>query len=245
MKAGFDATGEVLIVTGGACGIGAAAAAAYAAAGGTSYVFDVQAPTAPAAGVHHRIVDVSDRDAVRAATDEVLSTHGRIDGLIAGAAVQPRVPVLDTAPETWRHTLGVNLDGVVWACQAVLPAMVAAGRGSIVMFSSGLAEFGHAEASAYAASKGALVPFAKSLAAEVVAHRVRVNVVFPGVIDTPQFQAANPTGPQRDHWARTTGIGVPDDVVGPLLFLLSDSATMTGSVLTRARALSQAPEEVR
>lgn len=152
-------------------------------------------------------------------------------------------------PGSWRHTLAVNLAGVVWACQSVLPAMMEARRGSIIMFSSGLANIGHGEAAAYAASKGAMVPFAKSLAAEVAPHLVRVNngsmpgglknalVVFPGVIDTPQFRAANPEGGQREHWEKTTGIGTPEDVAGPLLFLLSDAATMTGSVLTRDRAL--------
>src|SRR5690606_21936832 len=108
-----------------------------------------------------------------------------------------------------------------------------------VVFSSGLANAGHARAAAYAASKGALIPFAKSLAAEVADYGVRVNTIFPGVIDTPQFRAANPPGGQREHWEATTGIGKPEDVVGPLLFLLSDAATMTGPVLTRERAFSQ------
>ncbi|MGV0645782.1 SDR family oxidoreductase [Mycolicibacterium sp. XJ2546] len=232
MKTSFDATGETLIVTGGASGIGAAAALAFARAGGKAVVFDLQEPE-DVAGVDYHYVDVADRAAVRSATKEVLAQHGRIDGLIAGAAVQPRMPVVDTPEDVWRQTVAVNLDGVVWSCQAVLPTMLAAGRGSIVMFSSGFAKFGHAQASAYAATKGALVPYAKSLAAEVVERRVRVNVVFPGVIDTAQFRAANPVGPEHDHWKRTTGIGEPEDVVGPLLFLLSDAATMTGSVLTR------------
>jgi 3-oxoacyl-[acyl-carrier protein] reductase len=131
--------------------------------------------------------------------------------------------------------MAVNLDGVVWSCQAVLPHMISQRSGAILVFASGLAHMGRAEASAYAASKGALIPFAKSLAAEVAEHRVRVNTVFPGVIDTPQFRAANPSGGEREHWARTTGIGTPDDVVGPLMFLLSDAATMTGSTLTRDR----------
>jgi NAD(P)-dependent dehydrogenase (short-subunit alcohol dehydrogenase family) len=142
-------------------------------------------------------------------------------------------------PHTWRRTLAVNLDGVVWCSQAVLPGMIARRSGSIVVFSSGLAHAGHAQAAAYAASKGALVPYAKSLAAEVADYGVRVNTVFPGVIDTPQFRAANPAGGKREHWAATMGIGTPEDVVGPLLFLLSDGATMTGSVLTRERAVAR------
>lgn len=239
MRTSFDAVGEVLIVTGGSRGIGAAASRAFTAAGGTAVVFDLVEPEQLVPGLQYHQVDVSDRAAVHAATERVVVEHGRIDGLIAGAAVQPRVDVLGTREEVWRKTIAVNLDGVVWVCQAVLPTMLAARRGSIVVFSSGIANFGHGQAAAYGASKGALVPYAKSLAAEVADHRVRVNVVFPGVIDTPQFQEANPAGAQREHWRKTTGIGEPDDVVGPLLFLLSDAATMTGSVLTRDRAFAK------
>lgn len=245
MRAQFDATGEVLVVTGGANGIGAALARGYAAAGGTAVVLDV----APAeqldgvAGIEQARVDVSDRDAVLAAVAGAIARHGRIDALVAGAAVQPRSDVATMDPLEWRRTLAVNLDGVVWACQAVLPHMTAARRGAILVFASGLAHMGRAQASAYAASKGALIAFAKSLAAEVAADRVRVNTVFPGVIDTPQFQAANPSGGEREHWARTTGIGTPEDVVGPLLFLLSDAATMTGSTLTRDRAFGAQEED--
>lgn len=237
MKAFFDASGEVLVVTGGAHGIGAALARGYAGAGGTSVVLDI-APSTELAGVdrvEQYAVDVSDRDAVLAAVGQVLDRHGRVDALVAGAAVQPRTTVADTDPDQWRQTMAVNLDGVVWSCQAVLPHMISQRSGAILVFASGLAHLGRAEAAAYAASKGALIPFAKSLAAEVAEHRVRVNTVFPGVIDTPQFRAANPSGGEREHWARTTGIGTPDDVVGPLMFLLSDAATMTGSTLTRDR----------
>lgn len=238
MRAHFDATGEVLVVTGGASGIGAAAARAYAAAGGTAVVWDVATAGLATHGIEHQIVDVADRDAVLGAAASVLEHHGRIDGLIAGAAVQPRVAVAEMDPAVWRHTLAVNLDGVVWATQAVLPAMRRARTGSIVVFSSGLAHMGRGEASAYAASKGALVAFAKSLAAEVAEDRIRVNAIFPGVIDTPQFRSANP-GEERGHWRATTGVGEPEDVTGPLLFLLSHDATMTGSTLSRDRAYAR------
>lgn len=245
MRAAFDATGEVLIVTGGANGIGAALARGYARAGGTAVVFDVaEAPDLAAEPrVEQQLLDVSDRDAVLAAVAAVHARHGRVDALVAGAAVQPRSDVATMDPQEWSRTLAVNLDGVVWACQAVLPQMTAARRGAILVFASGLAHMGRAQASAYAASKGALIAFAKSLAAEVAESRVRVNTVFPGVIDTPQFQAANPSGGEREHWQKTTGIGTPEDVVGPLLFLLSDAATMTGSTLTRDRAFPAEQEE--
>ena len=236
MKLSFDATGEVVVITGGAQGIGAALAAAVNAAGGTAVVFDVVKPADPV--VEYVEVDVTDRSSVAAAVAGVVERHERIDGLVAGAAVQPRSPVLELDAVEWSRTLQVNLDGVVWACQAVVPHMVARRSGSVVVFTSGMASTGYPEASAYAASKAALVAFAKSLAAEVAGHRVRVNVVAPGVIDTEQFRAAN-TGPDREHWRDTIGIGDPEDVVGPLLFLLSDAAAMTGSVLTRERAFAK------
>ena len=235
MKARFDATGEVVVITGGAQGIGAALAAAVNAAGGTAVVFDV---TVPPSGVEYVKVDVADQSAIKAAVAGVLERYGRIDGLVAGAAVQPRSPVLDMDAASWSRTLQVNLDGVVWACQAVVPHMVARRSGSVIVFTSGMASTGYAGAAAYAASKAALVAFAKTLAVEVAGDRVRVNVVAPGVIDTEQFRSAN-AGADREHWQDTIGIGDPEDVVGPLLFLLSDAAAMTGSVLTRERAFAK------
>ncbi|HZX04694.1 SDR family oxidoreductase [Kribbella sp.] len=235
MRATFDATGEVVLITGGAQGIGAALAAAVNAAGGTAVVLDV---TAPPEGIAYVPVDVADRAKVFEAVSQVHAQYGRIDGLVAGAAVQPRSSVLELDPAEWTRTLQVNLDGVVWACQAVVPHMVARRAGSVVVFTSGMASSGYPGAAAYAASKAALVAFAKTLAAEVAADRVRVNVVAPGVIDTEQFRGAN-AGADREHWQDTIGIGDPDDVVGPLLFLLSDAAAMTGSALTRERAFAK------
>jgi NAD(P)-dependent dehydrogenase (short-subunit alcohol dehydrogenase family) len=236
LKVSFDATGEVVLITGGAQGIGAALARAVTASGGTAVVFDVMKPLDPA--VEYVEVDVADRSAVESAVASVLSRFGRIDGLVAGAAVQPRSPVVEMDPAEWSRTLQVNLDGVVWACQTVVPHMVSRRSGSVVVFTSGMAMTGYPGAAAYASSKAALIAFAKSLAAEVAEHRVRVNVVAPGVLDTEQFRSAN-VGADRAFWQDTIGVGDPEDVVGPLLFLLSDAAAMTGSVLTRERAFAR------
>lgn len=239
MKASFDATGSIVVITGGANGIGRATALAIAERGGTSIIFDVvDAPDLDALDrVHVLRVDASDPVAVEHAVADVISRFGHIDGLVAGAAVQPRTPVVDTSVEEWRRVVSINLDGVVWVSQAVARHMRTRKSGSIIMFTSGMALTGYPGAAAYVSTKAALIGFSKSLAAELADDHVRVNLVSPGVIDTPQFRAAN-VGTDLGHWKNTTGVGEPSDVVLPLLFLLSDAATMTGSQLTRERAFS-------
>lgn len=237
MKATFQADGDVIVITGGASGIGRALARAAAVVGAHVVVCDVnQAAMDSLVAEEPRIVvrrlDVGDRDAVITAFAEIEMQFGRIDGLVCGAAIQPRVRVDQMDPAEWQRVLGINLNGVVWCYQAAIRGMIKRRRGSIVAFSSGLAHQGWAEASAYAATKGALIAFAKSAAKEVAQHRVRFNLIAPGVIDTPQYRAAN-AGPDDASWRNSIGVGAPEDVVGPLLFLLSDAATMTASLLSR------------
>jgi 3-oxoacyl-[acyl-carrier protein] reductase len=179
-----------------------------------------------------RRLDVGDRDAVAATLGDIERAFGRIDGLVCGAAIQPRTPVHDMSADEWRRVLGINLDGVVWCYQAVIKGMIARRRGSIVAFTSGLAHQGWSQAAAYAASKAALIAFVKSAAKEVAQHRVKFNLIAPGVIDTQQYRAAN-AGADHERWRGSTGVGAPEDAVGPLLFLLSEAATMTASVLSR------------
>jgi 3-oxoacyl-[acyl-carrier protein] reductase len=135
-------------------------------------------------------------------------------------------------PAEWSRVLRVNLDGVVWCYQAAIDGMIARRAGSIIAFTSGLAHQGWPAASAYAASKAALIAFVKSAAKEVAEHRVRFNLIAPGVIDTPQYRQAN-AGADDARWRGSVGVGQPDDVVGPLLFLLSEQATMTASIISR------------
>ena len=235
MKTHHDATGQVLIVTGGTSGIGLALAEAYLRAGGIVHVFGTRANPEVTDGITSHQVDVANRAEVFDAVAKIVEAEGRIDALVAAAAIQPRTTILGMDPSEWQRTIDVNLNGVMWAVQAVLPTMINAKRGAIVAFSSGLANVGHPGASAYAATKGALIPWIKSLAAEIAEHHVKANIIYPGVIDTPQFRKANPAGDELEHWKNTLGVGEPEDVVGPLMYLLSDLSTMTGSVLTRER----------
>lgn len=238
VRAAFDARGSVTVITGGSSGIGWAAAEALAAAGGKVHILDLATPPHDLPDrVRFHEVDVTDRDALLALAQDI---PDEVDGLICSAVIQPRTPVLEMPPDEWLRVIDVNLNAVVWCAQAFVPGMVKRRSGSVVIFTSGLAVSGYPAASAYASTKGALQAFARSLAKEIAPSRVRVNLLSPGVIDTPQFRAANPGG-DLGHWQGTTGVGVPEDVVGSLLFLLSDAANLTGSLLTREQAFSREP----
>jgi 2-hydroxycyclohexanecarboxyl-CoA dehydrogenase len=237
MKAHFEADGDVIVVTGGGNGIGRALALAAAKAGARVVICDVDDAAMAEVRDHNASIitmrlDVGDRDAVFKAFGAIEREHGRIDGVVCAAAVQPRALVHEMTPEEWHRVVRINLDGVVWCYQAAIGGMIERRRGSIVAFSSGLAHQGWPQASAYAATKGALIAFVKSAAKEVAQHRVKFNLIAPGVIDTPQYRAAN-AGADHERWRASTGVGSPEDVVGPLLFLLSDAATMTASVVSR------------
>jgi len=242
MRVRFDFEGSVLAITGGANGIGRALAVSAAEAGARVVILDLDqgamdATARPNPRIAAMHLDVGDRDAVISTFGRIQREYGRIDGLVCGAAIQPRTAVHEMDPAEWRKVIAVNLDGVVWCYQAVIGGMIARRSGSIVAFTSGLAGQGWPLASAYAASKGGLIAFVKSAAKEVAQHRVRFNLIAPGVIDTPQYRAAN-AGEDNERWRASTGIGDPEDVVGPLMFLLSDAATMTASTLSRDTAYS-------
>src|ERR1700742_131870 len=122
MKARFEADGDVIVITGGANGIGRAAAVAAATAGAKVVICDVDAAAMATAKAEHgsiniENVDVGNREAVIATFARIERDYGRIDGLICAAAIQPRRLVHETSPDEWRRVMAVNLDGVVWGYQ--------------------------------------------------------------------------------------------------------------------------------
>lgn len=238
----FDFSGKVLAITGGASGIGAATARAAAAAGARVVILDINdrlgtEVAAEHANISYLPVDVADHDATTAAIAQIAQTEGRLDGLVCCAIVQPLIPVVDMTPEELRRVLAINVEGVFWACKAAAPVMMKQQSGSIILFVSGTAEMGKPNSSPYTASKGAVAGFAHTFAKEVQPYGVRVNMLRPGIIDTPQFRGSNPD-------ADYSKLDKPEDVVGPVMFLLSDFATMTNSLVTREGSLPRAPREV-
>jgi NAD(P)-dependent dehydrogenase (short-subunit alcohol dehydrogenase family) len=230
-RVSYDFSGAVVLITGGASGIGAATARACAAAGAKVVVFDVQ--ECHEKKIDFKQVDVADPGAVRQAIQEVEKTYRKIDAAVLSAAIQKRSPVESTSDEAWRRHMAVNLDGVFYCMRELAPIMKRQRRGAMLAFTSGLVNMGWAGASAYAASKGALIGLVKCAALEMREHGVRVNVLSPGVTSTPIFmQAASPD--EVAMYDKSIGVSGPEAVVPTVLYLISEaSANMTGAVIER------------
>lgn len=184
--------------------------------------------------LHFDALDVRDRVALKASVAGAEARGHAIEGLVACAGIITRTPFLELDEETFDRHLDINLKGAFLACQAVLSPMRRQGRGSIVLFSSTIARSGSIKGGHYAASKGGVLGLARSLALETAREGVRVNVVSPGVTDTPM-----PRGHASDEevYAKAAKvplgrIGQPEDMAQAVLFLLSDdSSYVTGQDL--------------
>ena len=220
--------GHVAIVSGGARGIGAAAAVALAEAGASVAVFDVSAAgetvaAAAARGAASRAwqLDLSDEQAVNAAVAEIVSALGPLSLIVAAAGVMPSGAV-DSGLSQWRQVLSVNLDGTRHLVAACYPGMAQRGDGRIVLVTSVAARQGGLLAGAeYSTSKGALLSYGRHIARNGAAHGVRCNIVAPGVIETSMNAHLPKPDPQTLPARR---LGTPEDVAGPVVFLCSDRA---------------------
>ncbi len=233
----YDFSDSVVLVTGGASGMGAATAHACARLGAQVVALDVDAAgierIGATPGIDARLVDVSDSAAVTACIDDILGRYGKIDGAVLGAAIQQRTPIAELGDAEWRRHLAVNLDGVFHCIRAIGPAMCKARSGSILTFTSGLVNMGWNGAAAYAASKGALVGLTKCAAVEFKPFGVRANLISPGLVTTPVWLNVAGEG-EREMYADSIGISEPEAVVPTILHLISDaSREMTGAIIER------------
>jgi 3-oxoacyl-[acyl-carrier protein] reductase len=241
----IDLKGKRAVVTGGSRGIGAATAVMLAHAGadvGISYrTREKEALSVAAdikrAGVSSWIVaaDLGDRDEVAALFEACDREFGWLDIFVANAGIWPPeyVPLTEMTDEQWDEMMKANLDSVFYTVRAAARRM--ADGGKIIIVSSTAGQRGEAGHSHYAASKGAVISFVKSLAVELAARDIQVNAVAPGWVDTDMAAAALESGAVLDEVIASIPlgrIGSADDIAGPILFLCSKlSRHVTGEVL--------------
>lgn len=246
---------KTVIVTGGGGGIGGATCKRFGEAGSKVAVFDInlesaqviaEAITADGGTATAFACDITDKSAVDAAVAEVNKAYGTVDILINNAGWDVFRPFIQTEPELWAQLIAVNLTGALNMHHAVLPGMVEQRAGRIVNIASDAARVGSSGEAVYAACKGGLVAFSKTIAREHARQNINVNVVCPGPTETALFEgfkegAANPEKlVQAFQRAIPLGrIGLPDDLPGAILFFASDDAAfITGQVLSVSGGLT-------
>jgi len=180
---------KVAIVTGAGRGLGEAVARAYAAEGAKVVVSDIDAGAAQNVadsleGAIAVACDVRKPEQVEALVAAAVKKHGRLDIMVPNAGVARVAPLVATSYEEWREVTSVNLDGVFLCIRHAAPAIIAAGGGSIINMASVTAKAACALIGSYAAAKAGVVSLTQTAAVELRAHKVRVNAILPGFIDT-------------------------------------------------------------
>ncbi|MBX3023976.1 glucose 1-dehydrogenase [bacterium] len=248
--------GRIALVTGAGSGIGRAIAQRLAGEGARVAVADVNAAGAAATVEAIRgaggsaeavTVDVTDFAAVRAAAAAVRTRLGAVGVLVNNAGWDRVEPFVDNEPALWDRLIAINLKGPIHCTRAVLDDMIAGGGGAIVNISSDAARVGSSGEAVYAACKGGVVSFSKTLARELARHRITVNAVCPGPTRTALLDEIT-SGAQGERIiaAMTRAIpmrrlAAPEEIAAAVAFFASpDAAYVTGQVLSVSGGLTMA-----
>ncbi|MCL6608038.1 MAG: glucose 1-dehydrogenase [Geminicoccaceae bacterium] len=244
MSFGADLSGKVVLVTGASSGLGlhiaktlARAGAAVALAARRLERVEAEARALGEAGATARGValDVTDPASVEACLDAVERAIGTPTILVNNAGIATTARALELSFETWRNILATNLDGAFLVARAAARAMVAAGKGGVVINVASILGLRVAgQVAAYSASKAALLQLTRALALEWARHGIRVNALAPGYVETDLNRAflASEAGEALRQRIPQRRFGRPEDLDGPLLLLASDaSAYMTGTTI--------------
>jgi 2-hydroxycyclohexanecarboxyl-CoA dehydrogenase len=247
--------GKTALVTGGGRGIGRAIALGLAREGAQVAVLDIIRDNAEAVrgevealGVKGLtlVADLTRRAEVERAVAEALAQFGQLDILVNNAGWDKLEPFLESEEETWDKIIGINFKGVLYVCKAALPAMVARGGGKVINIASDAGRVGSTGEAVYAGTKGAVIAFSKTLAREMARHHITVNVVCPGLTETPLLQGIRAQSPKAERVLEAVTraiplgrVGQPEDVAGAVVYLASPAADyVTGQTLSVSGGLT-------
>jgi NAD(P)-dependent dehydrogenase (short-subunit alcohol dehydrogenase family) len=234
-----DLEGAAVLITGGGSGIGAALTEGFVAQGARVAFLDIA--EGPSEALRDRIggthgstplfirCDLRDIEALRDAVSQAEAAHGAATVLVNNAAFDDRHDIADVTVDYWDTNQAINLRPHFFTAQAVAPGMRAAGRGSIINFTSTSFLINHPDMPSYTAAKAGIIGLTKGLAGKLGPWNIRVNAVAPGWVITER---------QRDLWVTEDALNAhvarqcirevmkPEDMVGPCLFLASDTSRM-------------------
>jgi acetoin reductase-like protein len=238
--------GKIAIVTGGAQGIGRAIGLRYAQEGATVVIGDLKQADAQKvvdeiAGGNGKAVavavDVRNQQQVQAMIDTAVNRFGGLDILVNNAGVGKIIPFFETTEQDWNFMFDVNCKGLLWCSQAAAQVMIKQGRGGkIINMASQAGRRGEAHVLAYCASKACVISMTQSMALALAEHKINVNAIAPGVVDTPFWVEVDKqfarimnleVGEPRRRAIASIPLGrieQPDDIAGPAVFLASNES---------------------
>jgi 2-hydroxycyclohexanecarboxyl-CoA dehydrogenase len=243
--------GTTAIVTGGAKGIGAAIVQRLAAAGASVAILDLDTDRATTLaadlpGAFAVTVDVGDYFALKAVIEDVDIRLGGLDILINNAGWDHVQRFADTDPRLWEKLIHINLKGVFNAAHLAIPRLMSSGAGHIVNVASDAGRVGSSGEAVYAACKGGVIAFTKSIARETARHGISVNCVCPGPTETPlldEIKRDQRAAATMDAIVRATPnrrLAQPEEVAEAVAFFAASPAHITGQVVSVSGGLTMA-----
>jgi NAD(P)-dependent dehydrogenase (short-subunit alcohol dehydrogenase family) len=234
---------KVALVTGGARGIGAAIAGRYVAEGARVAIADISIAHAEETAARHGdkavaiALDVTKTASIQAAVESVVQRWGGIDILVNNAAIFDMAPIAEVTEASYDRVFAVNVRGLFFTLQAVAKRMIARGRGGkVINMASQAGRRGEALVSIYCASKAAVISITQSAGLDLIKHRINVNAIAPGVVDTPMWTEVDalfakyeqrPIGEKKRLVGEAVPfgrMGLPEDHVGAAVFLASSDS---------------------